>query len=174
MTSSIEHPQVEQTAVSHERGFIFLSKITIPGYCLDNVRPVLERVFALLQRDYRDIEYVKYHVTASYDMIHRKTGVRRRHSGDVLPEECNLSSIDTFYFLGPDFVNRLAPLCDTWSVIRKMVLSNGEKDWQFYSLTGLDISVQALVPHNFHVLIIKNLITRRQDHKRNLITYSLP
>ena len=174
MTSSIKHPKVDQTAVSVESGTIFISNIKIPEHYLDNVRPVLERVSAFLLREYLGVPLVKYNVTVTYNLKHQESGTLVQKSGSFLPRECNLRSIDMFYFLGPNFVTRLAPLCDSLSITKKLLPNRGERDWYFHSLTGLVITVQALVKPTYHTLIKRNLKTRRNGGTMDHITFPLP
>ena len=175
METNVQHLKVDQTAVSvTPEQTVFISNINIPVRYLNDVRPILERVFAFLLRDYLGAPLVKYQLTAIYDLIHRQTGSIRHWSGSFLPQENNLSSIDSFHTLGQNFVNRLEPLCNPLSIIEKLVLNGTETDWQFHSLTGVVITVQALVSQEFHTLLLRNLKTIRNGRTRTHITFPLP
>ena len=175
MDTGIQQLKVDQTAVSlNSREAVFITNINIPLRDLDNIRPVLERVYTFLLKDYLGAPLVKYQLTAIYNLIHRQTGSIRHWSGSFLPHEDNLSSIDTFHTLGQNFVDRLEPLCNPVSIFEKLVLKGAETGWQFHSLTGVVINVQALVELEFHTLLLRNLKTVRHGRKRAHITFPLP
>ena len=175
MNTSIQHLKVDQTALTVDsEGTLFISNINIPDRYLDNIRPVLERVFAFLQRDYLGAPVVRYQLTAAYELVHKQTGALRHWSGSFMPKDQNLSSIDTFHILGPNFVNRLAPLCDRFSITEKLLLNGADTTWQFHALRSLVITVQALVEPEYHTLAIRNLKTSRNGHTRNHVTLPLP
>ena len=174
MNTSIQHLKVDQTVVSLENNTIFISNINIPERYLDNVRPVLERAYNFLLQDYRGIPAVRYQLTATYELINRQTGDSKRWCGSFMPRENNLSSIDTFHILGPNFINRLEPLCDRQSVISKLSLHGADTVWEFHTLLGLVITVQAPVSHDLSILTLRNLKTRNNGKTRTHITFPLP
>ena len=175
METTVQHLKVDQTSVSaNVEETVFITNINVPLRYLNDVRPILERVFTFLLREYLGAPVVKYQLTAIYDLIHRETGAIRHWSGSFLPQENNLSSIDTFHILNQTFVDRLEPLCNPVSIFERLVNNATETSWQFHSLTGVVISVQALVPHEFHTLLIRNLKSIRHGRTRTHITYPLP
>ena len=175
MNNSVQHLKVDQTCLDIDaHRTYFISNFNIPEHYLDNIRPVLERVFVFLQRDYLGVPLVRYQLTASYELIHKQTGALRHWSGSFMPKDQNLSSIDTFHILGPNFVNRLEPLCDRFSIIEKLLLNGVESDWQIHTLTSIVITVQAIVAQEFHTLTLRNLKTRRNGRTRAHVTFPLP
>ena len=175
MDTSIQHLKVDQTALYLNPGeAVFITNINIPRRYLENIRPVLERVFNFLLREYLGAPLVKYQLTAIYNLINRQTGDIRHWKGSFLPQENNYSSIDAYHTLGQNFVDRLEPLCNPVSIFEKLVENGAETGWQFHSLTGVVINVQALVEPEFHTLIRRSLKTVRHGRKRTHITFPLP
>ena len=175
MNASIQELKVDQTVVTvNPVESVFITNINIPLSDLDNIRPILERVYAFLVRDYLGAPLVKYQLTATYNLVHRESGALRHWKGSFLPREDNNSTIDSYHILGRNFVERLTPLCNPVSIFEKLVENGAETGWQFHSLTGVVINVQALVELEFHTLLLRNLKTVRHGRKRAHITFPLP
>lgn len=174
MNTSVQHLKVDQTALSLGTFSIFVSNINIPEHYLERVRPVLERVYTFIRREYDGISDIRYQLTATYELKNTETGALRHWCGSFLPKENNLSSIDTFHVFGPNFVNRLEQLCDRPSITLKLALVNVETKWEFESLTSLVITVQAKVPDNFRSLINRNLHNIQNGRTRAHATFPLP
>lgn len=175
MNDREQQPKVDQTTISvNIEETLFISNINIPEHYLDNIRPVLERVFAFIQRDYIGIPVVRYHLSATYELVHKVTGALRHWAGSFMPKDQNLSTIDHFQILGPNFINRLTPLCNQDNIIEKLFFHGIETDWQFHSLASIVITVEAIVAPNYHTLLLRNLLTRRNGRTRKHVTFPLP
>lgn len=175
MNNREQQPKVDQTAISvNIDETLFISNINIPEHYLDNIRPVLERVFAFIQRDYIGIPLIRYNLSATYELVHKETGALRYWTGSFMPKEENLSTIDRFRILGPNFIERLLPLCNQNNIVQKLSLHGVQTVWQFQSLVSIVITVEAIVARNYHTLLLRDLLTRRNGRTRKHITFPLP
>ena len=175
MNATVEHLKVDQTTLSLETSVIFLSNVNIPERYIDRLRPVLERISAFVNRDYEGIEDIRYQLTATYTIRNKLDGEVRQWTGSFLPRgNNNLSTIDSFHPFGPDFVDRLEQVCDRQSIIAKLLLNNADTKWEFDSLTGLVLNVQAQVPRGFNTLIRRDLNSVRHGHATRHVTFPLP
>lgn len=176
MNATVEHLKVDQTTLSLDTSVIFISNINIPERYIDEVRPVLERIYAFVSRDYHGIEDIQYQLSATYTLKNKFDGELRLWSGSFVPQhiDSDLSRIDTFHLFGPNFVDRLEQVCDRHSITVKLLLHNVDTKWEFDSLTGLVINVQARVPRGFETLVIRDLNSVRHGHSKRHVTFPLP
>lgn len=175
MNTTADHLKVDQTTVGLDTFVIFISNINIPERYIDRLRPVLQRIYAFVAGDYEGIEDVQYQVTATYTIRNTHDGEVRQWTGSFLPKaNNNLSTIDSFQPFGPDFVDRLELLCNRENVIAKLLLHNADTRWEFDSLSGLVLNVQAKVPRGFHTLSRRDLNSVRHGHATRHVTFPLP
>lgn len=174
MNLSVQHLKVDQTVLGLDNQSVFISNINIPERYLDQVRPVLDRVYAFARREYDDIPDVRYQLSATYDLKNKDTEEIRHWAGSFLPQANNPSSLDDFHIFGPSFAERLEPLCDRLAIGAKLSLRNADTRWEFDSLTSLVVNFQAKVPDEFPTLIRRNLRLTRHGRQRNHTTFLLP
>jgi len=175
MVLGLQDLKVDQTALSVRESTLFVTNVNIPYAYLDNVVPVLQRVYTFINNEYFLIDNIKYKVTATYLLKNTDTNELRQWAGSFMPGQNNLSNIDDFTLLTPNFVNRVEPLCDKNSIGVKLALHNVETKWAFEQLTSVVICFQAQVHEQFDGLARRNLrIVRRHGRGRNHTTFPLP
>ena len=174
MVWTLQDLKVDQTALSLNNVTIFVTNINIPNRYLDNVRPILEQVYNFINREYANLNEIQYQLTATYLLKNTETQEIRQWAGSFMPRQNNLSSIDSFHYYGPNFVNRVERLCDRASIGAKLLLHNVDTKWEFESLTSVVINFQASVPEDFLSLSQRNLRLTRYGRRRNHTTFLLP
>jgi len=175
MVLGVQDLKVDQTAFSVDLQTLFVTNVNIPDRYLDNVEPVLQRVYNFINAEYLRVDNIQYKLTATYLLKNKDTQEIRQWAGSFMPSKENLSHIHDFTRLTFDFVNVVTPLCDRNSISVRLALHNVDTKWEFEKLTSIVINFQAQVSNDFTVLSRRNLtLTRRHGRRRNHASFPLP
>lgn len=170
--------KVDQTAISFGNRFVLISNINVPLEYLETneiKQATIGRIENFINTNYTTNENVYFEITATYQLQHRETGTRRDWVGSFNPRGAPSLLHNTSIF-DLNFKNSLGRVLVIPDVERKLLQFNQiQSDWVFSELYSIIIHVSGIVPSDYHILYMRNLIhgNRRRTGRKN-VTFNLP
>ena len=166
--------KVDATALYRQQsnGYLMIYNVNVPKHILDNQvqkTRVFERVKNLLRRDFGGT-HLRIQVTASYILVNRETGDKRRWVGSFWPGGNQVAIVRDFQDFQPaTFVTD--SLEDSTNLEAKLTWFGASTVWAFHSIVSLIFNCQAPVPHNFEA--IKRRSLHPNGNSRAHVTFNL-
>lgn len=177
MVWTVNDLKVDQTVLTSDDVYIFITNINIPVGYFAELESVLARAYNFLQGEYDTCPVLQYQVTATYELRNTVDNSIRQWSGSFNPRQNNVySSLADFEYFDATFIQKVAATTDTKFIQSKLHVKNITTNYVFERLTSIIINAQAAVSKHFPTLVRRNLIYNRHDgkHYRNHITLDLP
>lgn len=175
MLSTVHDLKVDQTVLTSDEIFIFISNINIPVGHFNQLESIIQRVYNFIDGEYHSCPVVQYQVTSTYELRNIVDDSIRQWTGSFSPRNNLPGSITQFEYFDASFVERLTVATDLNSIVQKLKFTNANTNYVFERLTSIIVNVQAAVSGTFPTLVRRNLVyTRNVRHFRNHITIPLP
>ena len=177
---SNQHIKVDITTVDAGDGsHLLLLNFNLPKTVVEDNVPVsqeqvLSDIVAYLDARFSDL-LICYQVTASYSLIHRRTGDTRLFTGSFLPSSANLASLSgpLFTTYSSDTFSAQVQSFTTYENILNCLQWPREEDseWQFLDLVSVIVNCQVLVKSTHRFLYEESLlVSRNRRHGRRRVT----
>lgn len=176
MLSSVHNLKVDQTVLTSDESFIFISNINIPvDYLVEQRENIIQRAFNFIQGDYQTCPVVQYQVTCTYELRNTVDNSIRQWTGSFSPRNNLVGSLTPFEYFDASFNEKVTRATDIDFIHQKLRFTNVTTNYVFERLTSIIVNVQAAVGAHFTTLIHRNLVYNRNGrHFRNHITIPLP
>lgn len=175
MFSTVHNLKVDQTVLTSNETYIFISNINIPVAYLNQKQDIFLRAYNFIQSEYHTCPVVQYQVTCTYELRNTVDNSIRQWTGSFSPRNNHLSSLTPFEYFDASFIEKVTTATDLNLILGKLRFTNAATNYVFERLTSIIINVQASVNAQFPTLIQRNLAySRNGRHFRNHITTQLP
>lgn len=164
--------KADETAIPINRGYILVCNVTIP-FEQFGTEGLTQRVFRFLNGEFLQSGPVKFEITGTYTLRHKRTNQLRTWTGSFSPKR-DFALTELLDFEETNFTRHLERFLNIDYLIPRCCEIVPDSDWVFHSVTALIVNAQAVVSLNSATITRRNIIDVSRGKKRRHVTFDLP